>query len=230
MHRQGKSRINDQSSTVDVARRRTAQEHNVIRDLLRVGGSPQRRGGLDDASQRRGALHAGLHHRRVDPRRAHRVDTDAILHVIDRCSTRVNKPRGGGKQQITEASSVEKRLTCCLRDADDRVLGCRVRHHARSCAVRTHRAEVDDGASAQVTAPPSSLVRERLLARHGLGYSANAEHGSEDISFDGFGEAVDLDIGSHCPGHIPHLVRARSHVFLVMGPDDEARQKAKRIL
>lgn len=84
MGSQSSTRVNSQTSAVDVTRRRTAKKYNIIGHLLDGGCATERRDGFDDLVQFWHALQAGLHHRCVDPGGANRVDTDVALETVDR--------------------------------------------------------------------------------------------------------------------------------------------------
>ena len=82
MRRQSQSSIDHQAGTVNVARRRTAQEDDVVGNLFHCRGPTKRRELLDDHTQLRQTLQTGLHHRGIFPRGTDGVNTNLVPDIV----------------------------------------------------------------------------------------------------------------------------------------------------
>ena len=182
--------VDHDARAVDIARRRAGQENDGIRHLLRHRRSPKRAQGLHHLAERSKPLKARLKHRGVSPRRAHRIDADMVLDIVQRYLSEFSKESHKVLGHRSEGDQRTRRFC----DADNGMLRRRVCHHARSRNQGCDGADVDDRAAPEIPLAAAPVVGERFLRRHGLGHGAHAEHRALQVDFDCPVEDLDVDV------------------------------------
>lgn len=141
--------ISYQTATCHIARHRTAQEQNHVRDLLGRRQTTHRYPRQDSLFESGQNLRCAPHHLRIHVGRADAVYTDGVGYILKSCERSVvyyisNQAWDGGLLFTTQ---VDTRLTCSLADTHGSVLRGDILHHIRQRLVRQQRGYVYDSSS-----------------------------------------------------------------------------------